>query len=206
MALTTTQLQVVKALVAGSTIKDAAHAAGVHRSTVHEWINVHPEFRAALDSARNHFALAAEDDLRSLAEAATSLLRKMIEDESAPPHLRLRAALAVLDRVQSACPPVVRNGETRFEQTMNAAIETAHERHQLNQALAEPTPVAPEPQPPPISRNSPCPCGSGFKYKRCCGTNAPPVLGTRHNPTESDTLDDSRLPPHPRGSAALCGQ
>ena len=37
MALTTTQLQVIKALVTGSTIKDAAEAAGIHRSTVHEW-------------------------------------------------------------------------------------------------------------------------------------------------------------------------
>jgi hypothetical protein len=25
-------------------------------------------------------------------------------------------------------------------------------------------------------RNAPCPCGSGAKYKRCCGKNAPPVL------------------------------
>jgi hypothetical protein len=25
-------------------------------------------------------------------------------------------------------------------------------------------------------RNAPCPCGSGAKYKRCCGTDAPPVL------------------------------
>jgi hypothetical protein len=30
------------------------------------------------------------------------------------------------------------------------------------------TPVTP--------RNAPCPCGSGAKYKRCCGRNAPPVL------------------------------
>ena len=28
----------------------------------------------------------------------------------------------------------------------------------------------------PVARNSPCPCGSGEKYKRCCGQNAPPVL------------------------------
>ena len=32
----------------------------------------------------------------------------------------------------------------------------------------------PEPQTP---RNAPCPCHSGEKYKRCCGKNAPPVLG-----------------------------
>ncbi len=28
-----------------------------------------------------------------------------------------------------------------------------------------------------IARNAPCPCRSGEKYKRCCGKNAPPVLG-----------------------------
>ena len=29
---------------------------------------------------------------------------------------------------------------------------------------------------PEVGRNSPCPCGSGLKFKRCCGVNAPPVL------------------------------
>ena len=29
---------------------------------------------------------------------------------------------------------------------------------------------------PEVGRNSPCPCGSGQKYKRCCGVNAPPIL------------------------------
>jgi hypothetical protein len=29
---------------------------------------------------------------------------------------------------------------------------------------------------PATPRNAQCPCGSGVKYKRCCGTNAPPVL------------------------------
>ena len=29
---------------------------------------------------------------------------------------------------------------------------------------------------PQVGRNSPCPCGSGIKYKRCCGHNAPPIL------------------------------
>ena len=30
---------------------------------------------------------------------------------------------------------------------------------------------------PQIARNAQCPCKSGEKYKRCCGKNAPPVLG-----------------------------
>jgi hypothetical protein len=29
----------------------------------------------------------------------------------------------------------------------------------------------------PTPRNAPCPCGSGEKHKRCCGKEAPPVLG-----------------------------
>ena len=33
------------------------------------------------------------------------------------------------------------------------------------------------PQAPQIPRSAPCPCGSREKYKRCCGKNAPPVLG-----------------------------
>jgi hypothetical protein len=28
------------------------------------------------------------------------------------------------------------------------------------------------------ARNAPCPCGSGQKYKRCCGHNAPAILNT----------------------------
>jgi hypothetical protein len=29
-----------------------------------------------------------------------------------------------------------------------------------------------------LGRNEPCPCGSGKKYKRCCGKDAAPKLGT----------------------------
>ena len=46
------------------------------------------------------------------------------------------------------------------------------------------TPVVPDPNKlasnvqntPAIPRSAPCPCGSGVKFKRCCGKNAPPVL------------------------------
>ncbi len=31
-------------------------------------------------------------------------------------------------------------------------------------------------QPHDVGRNSPCPCGSGLKFKRCHGVNAPPIL------------------------------
>ena len=32
-----------------------------------------------------------------------------------------------------------------------------------------------------VPRNAPCPCGSGQKYKRCCGKNAPAVLHQHPN-------------------------
>lgn len=32
----------------------------------------------------------------------------------------------------------------------------------------------------PTPRNAPCTCGSGQKFKRCCGRNAPPVFGGMH--------------------------
>lgn len=53
---------------------------------------------------------------------------------------------------------------------------------------AEPAQTAPE-QPveaeldetnPIHHRSAPCPCGSGEKYKRCCGKNAPPQLHSPH--------------------------
>jgi hypothetical protein len=41
--------------------------------------------------------------------------------------------------------------------------------------FAKRTQSAPPPAPD-TARNAPCPCGSGLKYKRCCGENAPPLL------------------------------
>jgi uncharacterized protein YchJ len=40
----------------------------------------------------------------------------------------------------------------------------------------KPAPVGPS-RPVQIPRSAPCPCGSREKFKRCCGKNAPPVLG-----------------------------
>ena len=41
---------------------------------------------------------------------------------------------------------------------------------------AAPTTKRTQSEPTQIARSQPCPCGSGVKYKRCCGRNAPPVL------------------------------
>ena len=51
----------------------------------------------------------------------------------------------------------------------------------VTEAICAPLPSATQTLPvvaesAPIPRGAPCPCGSGVKYKRCCGTNAPAVL------------------------------
>ncbi len=178
MSLTATQLQVIKALVTGSTIKDAAEAAGVHRSTVHDWTRVHHEFRAALDTARHHYAQLVEDELRSLAAASTAFLRKCIEDETMSPAIRLRAALAIIKSVSANTPA---RREREFDDLVEAAVHAADRQVALDRALSEPPQSEPEspatPAPATIPRSAPCPCGSGAKYKRCCGINAPAQLG-----------------------------
>ena len=61
------------------------------------------------------------------------------------------------------------------EAAFNRIIEVIQNRKQATQDLknkAKPIsqPLAATP------RNAPCPCGSGEKYKRCCGVDAPAVL------------------------------
>ncbi len=83
--------------------------------------------------------------------------------------------------------------ETRIKKELKSAdeayrnlVETAQISSLLEETIApnkanpiavpKPAPEASHPQQTP--RNAPCPCGSGEKFKRCCGENAPAVLGT----------------------------
>ncbi|WP_321477617.1 SEC-C domain-containing protein [uncultured Paludibaculum sp.] len=55
-----------------------------------------------------------------------------------------------------------------------------------------------EPEPRAIPRSAPCPCGSGEKYKRCCGRNAPAVLtgpATAKLNLTHDTATGTAVPP-----------
>ena len=76
----------------------------------------------------------------------------------------------------------------RAQSNPNAVAPLRHPDRKRRAADA-PSAAAPDPQPEQnqnfakrnphpaeVGRNSPCPCGSGLKYKRCCGVNAPPIL------------------------------
>jgi crotonobetainyl-CoA:carnitine CoA-transferase CaiB-like acyl-CoA transferase len=100
-SLTPTQLEVLGALVKGSSVTAAARAAGLHRTTIHHWSRVLPDFRALLQDARNSRAEAVADSLYDLSDKAIDAVRYVLEDKEAPVTQRLKAALAVINSAVS---------------------------------------------------------------------------------------------------------
>ena len=190
-ALAPVQAQVVNALAQGSTITAAAELAGVSRRTVYNWLADQPDFSTAVEQARRDFCDSLRDNLKNLSALALDALRDVLTNPKASAGARVRAALAVLNRPQfpergwtlpeSIVPP----GEYDWEERM-AYLKADYDMTRMEQALKrEQAPKAeqtakstPPPKTPPhVPRSAPCPCGSGIKFKRCCGTAAPPVLG-----------------------------
>jgi hypothetical protein len=149
--LTPAQAQIVSALAQGRSVTQAALEAGLHRNTVHNWLRNEPRFKTAVAEAQRDYAAAFQDGLHELAARAVDALRSLLDDPNTPPSVRLRTALAILEREEWRLPHPV-----------------SPEPGEADQAVAAP-----------VARNAPCPCGSGNKYKRCCGSASPPVLNQR---------------------------
>ena len=153
--LTPVQVQVVGALAEGRSVIRAAAAAGIHRTTIHNWMRTSEEFRSAVDQARDHFAACVADQLKELSAAALDTLRQMLASGETPPTVRLRAALAVLERP-------------------GGLPETGWQLPEPVRLPRIPTPPIPLPVVAKLApRNAACHCGSGLKFKRCCGSSAP---------------------------------
>src|SRR6266851_5383093 len=160
--LSPAQAQVIKSLARGQTVTAAAEDAGVHRTTVHHWIRTEPAFKAAAEIARTEYADELNDGLRELAARAVHTLHDLLQDISTPPAVRLKTALAILQRPHAPNPGW----------HLPVPIESPQQQPPADHVSE---PVAPRPKPPeptPIARCAPCPCGSGRKYKRCCGADA----------------------------------
>jgi uncharacterized protein YecA (UPF0149 family) len=148
-ALSSAQWNAIANLAAGRTIVSAAEQAGVSRATVHNWLKL-PGFQAALDQARQDFAAQIQAKLYEITALALDTIRHTLTDPAISPAVKLKAALAVIDRPLFPKPAAAEPEETPQASPKLVLSDTA--------------------------RNAPCPCGSGNKYKRCCGTNAPPRL------------------------------
>ena len=100
VTLSPKQLQVAVALAQGHTVSAAAREAGVHRGTIYQWIRTEAEFKAAAGEAKREYVAKLNDDLRELSAHALDTLRSLLDDPSTPPLVRLKAAIAVLERPQ----------------------------------------------------------------------------------------------------------
>ena len=190
--LSPVQAQVIAALAQGRTITDAAHDAGLHRTTIHHWFRTQPMFQTAFQEAQREYVETLQDLMRDLAARAVETLRSLLDDPKTPPSVRLRTALAVLERPHFPKPGwhLPERIETPREQQVVdglAEIKADYDAMRMTEAVQAHNPSVSEgtgPQPPnhnpsvsagkgssaTIARNAPCPCGSGNKYKRCCGS------------------------------------
>lgn len=183
------QREILEALISGSTISEAAAKSGVHRSTVHLWCRQNTVFRAALRDAESQQASIILDGLRERAGKALQTVDEIMADPSAPAAVRLRAATLIIQAVANA-DPYAKPAEPRLttsdvDRIIEAGAAVGGEEAMLRQAMsaeaaqaAEPAPAGPQPvEQSQTARNAPCPCGSGDKFKRCCGKNAPGIFG-----------------------------
>ncbi|MGC4054610.1 MAG: SEC-C metal-binding domain-containing protein [Paludibaculum sp.] len=163
------------------------------------------EFEQLLDELTVHFGptdVYSERCVREMADAEWRLRRVRLHQE-----LLLTERITVLAGARpDASPQLLQalafeslHAEAAFNRflTYEAKFERQYERAcaGLRKAQAQPagTPRLEAVEPPPdrtdepnpqpgTARNAPCPCGSGEKYKRCCGRNAPAVLSLTPEP------------------------
>jgi hypothetical protein len=203
--LTPAQVQVASALASGASISKAAALTQTGRTTIYTWIKTVPKFAAVVEALTIESTQTLRDKLHDFSAEAIDTVGAMMSHERASCSVRLRAALAILNRPTYpekgwALPfPVGTPSEVHNRQVLNdleadrraMVIESQISKMVVEAAIAEAAAPSPaeqngtvrntseqetEPAAPAIPRSAPCPCGSGEKYKRCCGRAAPPVL------------------------------
>ncbi len=97
-ALSAAQTKAALTLAYGGTVSAAADAIGVHRSTIYSWFKSDPNFKQAVEEIRRDRYERLSDQMRELEALALARLRRLLEDDSVPASVQLRAALAILNR------------------------------------------------------------------------------------------------------------
>jgi hypothetical protein len=171
--LSPVQAQVIAALAQGRTVTAAAQHAGLHRNTIYNWLH-EPAFKTAADEAQHEYVAILSDGMRDLAARAVETLRSLLDDPNTPPAVRLRTALAVLQRPHfpdRGWHLPERIEDRREQQVVDglAEIKADYDAMRMTDAMEASEKRKQPAEAPPIARCSPCPCGSGLKYKRCCG-------------------------------------
>jgi transposase-like protein len=182
--LTPAQHRILSLLAQGASINQAAAAAGIHRNTVANWRRTVPAFAREFEFAARERALFWHDQASALAPKAIEVLNTILNDETAAPSLRLRAALKVISMATEikpnpafAAPPAETTEEAPQEAPQaaapeNVAAQPAKTVHNPAQSRTN----QPHRRPAQPGRNTPCPCGSGVKFKRCCANRPAAAL------------------------------
>src|SRR6266404_8042483 len=102
--LSPVQAQVIEALAQRQTVSAAAEKAGIHRTTIHHWIRNEPQFKAAVQTAQSEYTAEVNDSIHELAAHALLTLHDLLRDISTPHAVRLKTALAILQRPHAPNP------------------------------------------------------------------------------------------------------
>lgn len=94
--LTAKQVKALEALLDGANVQDAASAAGVNRKTVARWLQEPAYWKLYQVNSRRGLELAARR-LTGKLDMAVDMVASVMEDDEAPPSVRLRAAQQVID-------------------------------------------------------------------------------------------------------------
>jgi AcrR family transcriptional regulator len=97
-ALSAAQTKAALTLAYGGTVSAAADAIGVHRSSIYKWFKSDPNFKQAVEEIRRDRYERLCDQMREIEALALARLRRLLEDDSVPASVQLRAALAILNR------------------------------------------------------------------------------------------------------------
>ncbi len=143
--LTPQQQQVLVSLAQGQTVNAAAAAANIHRNTIANWRRSSETFRGHWHNMQYEQAMHWRDQLQSIAQVAVDAILKTLTDEKTPPSVRLRAALAVLDKVTAVAPA-------------QPGLNASPAMHNVAQPAqpAQPEPLETAPQPRPATAAQPC--------------------------------------------------
>ena len=120
-ALSAAQTKAALSLAYGGTVTAAADAIGVHRSTIYNWFKSDPNFKQAVEEIRRDRYERLNDQMRELESLALARLRRLLEDDSVPASVQLRAALAILNRPKES--PVHEDWNVPRMESLDATLE-----------------------------------------------------------------------------------
>ncbi len=162
------QQKFVALIATGSTATEAAAATGVHRNTVLNWLRS-PVFAETYQRACRRRSAAFTKQAEALAIESFAAIRAIIADPQMPPAVRLKAALAMIDRAGAALSTPL-EAEALPEEPSEVGSMPLGEAAPAASPL-ENLPNFAQLQPihsTKIGRNQLCPCGSGIEHQRCC--------------------------------------